>query len=248
MRRNPFAGKPLRAPANRVPARFTSPERAIAYHLGRMRFADGSEPRAYEGEKEEVGGEDRSPAELTRFLNDLRAGDEAARTVLLPELVRELRRLAERHFRREGGALTLQPTALVNEAYLKLFRQGTPDWNDRDHFFAVAARAMRQIMIDQARGRNRIKRGGDQRPVTLDEAMATAAGIDLELLDLHEGLEELEAMDPRQGRIVELKCFLGLGIEEVASVLGTSKSTVDREWRAGRAWLGRRLKKGRERG
>ncbi len=189
-----------------------------------------------------------SPAELTRFLNDLRGGDEAAGTTLLPALVSELRRLAERHFARGGVGNTLQPTALVNEAYLRLFQSGAPDWNDRDHFFAVAAKAMRQIMIDQARRRSSLKRGGGHQAVTLDEAMAVAAGIDVELLDLHEGLEQLEELDPRQGRIVELRYFLGLDVAEVAAVLGTSKSTVEREWRAGRAWLGQHLGKGRDRG
>ncbi len=186
--------------------------------------------------------------QLTRFLNDLREGDESASTTLLPILVSELRQLAKRHFARERPENTLQPTALVNEVYLKLFRSGTPDWNNRDHFFAIAARAMRQIMIDQARRRQSEKRGGANQAVTLDEAMAVAAGIDLELLDLHDGLEQLEQLDPRQSKIVELRYFLGLEVAEVATILGISQSSVEREWRAGRAWLGRHLRKGQHRG
>jgi len=199
------------------------------------------------GERKEgpVGG--LSDVGLTHYLNGLRAGDEAAGMTLLPALVSELRRLAEKHFARGGSGNTLQPTALVNEAYLKLFQSGTPDWNDRDHFFAVAAKAMRQIMIDQARRRSRLKRGGANKAVTLDEAMAIAAGIDIELLDLHEGLQELEQADPRQGRIMELRYFLGLEVTEVATILGVSQSTVEREWRAGRAWLGSYLGKGKSR-
>ena len=175
-------------------------------------------------------------------------GDEEAGTSLLPVLVAELRGLAERHFAAGRRGETLQPTALVNEVYLRLFRSGTPDWNSRDHFLAVAATAMRQIMIDQARRRQSVKRGGGQPGVTLDEAMAVAAGIDIELLDLHAALQELEELDPTQGRIVELRYFLGLEVAEVATVLGTSKSTVEREWRVGRAWLGQRLGKGESRG
>lgn len=192
--------------------------------------------------------EEISRAGLTRFLNDLREGDEAAGTTLLPVLVSELRKLAQRHFAAERGKNTLQPTALVNEVYLKLFRAGSPDWNDRDHFFAIAARAMRQIMIDQARRRRSQKRGGGNQAVTLDEAMAVAAGIDVELLDLHAGLEQLEELDPQQGKVMELRYFLGLEIAEVAAVMGISEPTARREWRAGRAWLGQHLGKGQNRG
>lgn len=185
---------------------------------------------------------DPKPAELTAFLDALRdGGAPEAEEALMPHLYAELRRIAEACMRDQRPNHTLQPTALVSEAYLKLFQRSEADWNDRKHFFALAARAMRQLLVDHARSRGRVKRGGGAEAVTLDVAVAAAGGIDHDVLDLDEALCELAELDEQQARVVELRTFAGLEMAQIAEVLGVSLSTVEREWRASRAWLGVRL-------
>jgi len=186
-----------------------------------------------------------APAELTRFLNALGRGELAAGNTLMPHVYEELRAIAEAHMRRQPRAGTLQPTVLVHEAFLKLFQSEGGAWQDRKHFFALAAKAMRQIVVDDARRRRSLKRDGGHELVTLGESLAGERGFDL--LDVHLALEELCLLDERQARVVELRYFGGLEMEEVALVMDTSKSTVEREWRAARAWLGLRLQDGEPR-
>ena len=165
------------------------------------------------------------------------AGD-AAPDVLPPEVYAELRRQAERAMRHEAGDHTLQATALVHEAWLRLADQHVR-WRDRAHFHGVAAQLMRRILVDHARARHAAKRGGGATRVTLDDAPAAEQGTDV--LALHEALERLAALDPDQARLVELRWFGGLSIEETGDVLGVSPATVKREWAIARAWLRREL-------
>jgi len=186
-----------------------------------------------------------SAAELTVFLDALRDGDAPeAEAALMPHLYAELRVIATACMRGQRPDHTLQPTALVSEAYLKLFQRTDAQWNDRKHFFALAAKAMRQLLVDHARGRSRAKRGGDRQQVTLDAAIAEAGAIDHDLLDLDAALSELAELDEQQARVVELRYFGGLEMAQIADVLGVSLSTVEREWRASRAWLGVRMGEG----
>jgi RNA polymerase sigma factor (TIGR02999 family) len=182
---------------------------------------------------------------VTQLLQAWGAGDPAALDALVPTVYAELRRIAARAMRRESAGHTLQPTALVGEAYLRLVDQSSADWRGRTHFFAVAAVAMRHIIIDQVRHRNRAKRGGDLRAVTLDDAVAPASDPDVDVFALYEALERLAALDPRQASIVEMRFFGGLSVEEVAEVLGVSKRTVEGEWSHARAWLRVELGRGR---
>jgi RNA polymerase sigma factor (TIGR02999 family) len=178
---------------------------------------------------------------LTSFLNELALGHAAAAEDLMPYVQAQLRGLAQSHLRGQPAGHTLQPTALVNEAFLRLFVPERCNWNDRRHFFALAAKVMRQILVDHARAQRRLKRGAGNLRVTLDERIVAREQDAPEVLDLDLALGELSALDERQGRIVELRFFGGLEVEEVAGVLALSKSTVEREWRAARAWLGVRL-------
>lgn len=156
-----------------------------------------------------------------------------------PEVIAELRRVAEVQLRGRRGH-TLQPTALVHEAWLRLARSSGA-WKDRKHFYTVAARAMRQILVDHARGKGRVKRDAGRPRITLDQCLVATPTDAPDVLDLHLALDQLGELDELQGRIVELRFFGGLGVEEVADLLEMSKSTVEREWRAARAWLGVRL-------
>ena len=174
---------------------------------------------------------------VTKLLRAWAQGDEAAGERLFPILYGELRRQAGRYMRRERRSHTLQPSGLVNEAYLRLAASPDLDWHDRAHFFAIAARVMRQVLVDHARRRRAAKREGCH--VTLDDADAPAAAPDL--LDLEHALEELAALDPRQARVVELRFFGGLDVDETADVMGLSARTVKREWQTARAWLQHRL-------
>lgn len=182
-----------------------------------------------------------SPHELTRFLNELTTGRTDRALTLMPYVYDQLRIIAHSHMRRPRGDTTLQPTELVHEAYLKLFDPEHVSWNDRKHFFALASKAMRQLMVDHARSRNRQKRGGGREELTLDEAFVAGGEMPFDLIDLDDALEALFALDERQGRIVELRYFGGLEVDQVAEVLSVSSSTVERDWRAARAWLGVRL-------
>jgi RNA polymerase sigma factor (TIGR02999 family) len=181
------------------------------------------------------------PQQITELLLAWGQGDEAARDRLIPQIYDELRRLARKHLRRERPGHTLQTSALVNEAYLRMAGQSV-SWQGRAHFFGIAARLMRQILVDHARLRDNAKHGGDWRRVSLD---AADAGHDqtTDILALDDALQALAQMSPQQSRIIELRFFGGLTIEETAEVLGVSHSTVEREWRVARAWLWRELQR-----
>lgn len=183
-----------------------------------------------------------APADVTQLLLDWRAGDEIAGERLLPVVYDELRRQAARAMRREGEH-TLQATALVHEAYLRLVDQRRVEWKNRAHFFGIAARVMRRVLVDHARARHAAKRGGGATAIALaDEGHADAnAPAPLDLLALHDALERLAALDADQARVVELRYFGGLSIEETAEAMGTSPATVKREWAVARAWLRREL-------
>jgi RNA polymerase sigma-70 factor, ECF subfamily len=179
----------------------------------------------------------RSPSEtVTEILSSWREGDAAAQHRLMPVVYEELHRLAERNLRRERSDHTLQPTALVNEAYLRLV-QADVEWDDRAHFYAVAARTMRRILVDYARARGRIKRGSGMDQVTLEEAIAAAPERGPDLVALDAALDRLAEQDERKARVVELHYFAGLRYDEVARVLGVSTATVDRDLRMAKAWL-----------
>ncbi|MDX1443355.1 MAG: sigma-70 family RNA polymerase sigma factor [Gammaproteobacteria bacterium] len=173
---------------------------------------------------------------LTRILQELADGNPAAQGELMDTVYHELRRLAQSQMRRERHGHTLQPTALVNEAYLRLLESGS-DWQNRRHFFGAAAEAMRRILIDHSRRRGAEKRGGGLRHVTLDGLEVEGDRMDIDLLELEEALTALEQHDERLARVVELRYFTGLGIEETADVLDISPATVKRDWAYGRAWL-----------
>jgi RNA polymerase sigma factor (TIGR02999 family) len=184
----------------------------------------------------------QSPEGITQLLIDWGHGDQAALEKLMPLVYSELRRLATNYLRRERTGHTLQPTALVNEAYLKLVNQQNAKWQNRAQFFAISAQLMRRILVDHARRRQAVKRGGSEQQrlsITTAEDLATQPAIDL--LALNEALDELAKMDPQQSRIVELKFFGGLSIDETAEVLGIGHATVEREWKSARAWLRRQL-------
>jgi RNA polymerase sigma-70 factor, ECF subfamily len=183
-----------------------------------------------------------APTGITQLLVDWGNGDQAALESLMPLVYNELRKLAGNYLRRERQGHTLQPTALVNEAYLKLIDQRNAKWQNRAQFFAVAARLMRRILVDHARAHQAGKRGGsDQQRLSITSAERIIQQPKVDLLALHEALEELAALDPQQERIVELRFFGGLSIEETAEVLGIGHATVERDWKMARAWLRREL-------
>jgi RNA polymerase sigma-70 factor (ECF subfamily) len=179
--------------------------------------------------------------EVTQLLGDWRGGDERVLEKLIPLVQPELRRLAHHYMSRERAGHTLQTTALLDEAYLLLADPSKPSWENRTHFFAAAAQLMRRIMVDHARERQALKRGGDALKVTLDEAALVTKRRSEELLALDEALERLSAQDPRKSQIVELRYFGGLKVEEVAQFLKLSRRTVEREWNMAKAWLYRAL-------
>lgn len=179
---------------------------------------------------------------VTQLLLKWNAGDPQALERLMPLVYSELRRLAANYLRRERQNHTLQPTALVNEAYLKLVDQKGARWQNRAQFYGVAAQLMRRILVDHARHRQAAKRGGsDQQRLSITSAGDLGEKPDLDLLALHEAMEELKTFDPQQERVVELRFFGGLSIEEVAEVLGIGHATVERDWKMARAWLRRKL-------
>src|SRR5712671_4387732 len=181
---------------------------------------------------------------LTGLLIEWREGDRAALDKLTPLVYDELRRIAHRYVQRERNGHTLGTTALVHEAYLRLAGQKKIEWQNRAHFFAVTAQVMRHILIDHARRRNYLKHGGDAQRVSLAEAELMSADRARELLALDDALAELAVFDLRKSRVVELRYFGGLGLEEAAEVLEVSVMTVRRDWRAAKAWLFRRMKEG----
>lgn len=160
---------------------------------------------------------------------------------LLPIVYQELRRLAASYLRRERPGQTLQPTALVHEAYMRLMKDRPDRWQNRAHFCAIAAHSMRQILIERARARGAIKRGGGGPRITLDDALVAGGERSIDLLALDQALERLAAMDPEQARLVELRFFGGLTVEETAEALDMSPATVKRHWTIARAWLAREL-------
>jgi RNA polymerase sigma factor (TIGR02999 family) len=178
---------------------------------------------------------------ITRLLHDWSSGDEEALNALIPLVHRELRLLARQHMRRERQQHTLQATALVSEAYLRLLELKQIQWEDREHFFAVAARLMRRILVDAARARNAQKRGVGEQPVPLEEAESAHRDPESDLLFVDEALQSLQALDKRKAQVVELRVFMGLSVEEAGEVLGVSAETVKRDWRLAKAWLKREL-------
>lgn len=184
-----------------------------------------------------------SSGNVTELLGQCREGKREALDVLIPLVYSELRRIAARYMKAEGASHTLQPTALVHEAYMRLVDQRDVEWQNRAHFFGVAAQLMRRLLVDHARGRNRQKRGGGLLLVTLEpnDVAGPAPDEGLDLVSLDGALERLTALSPQQGRIVELRYFGGLSIEETAEVLGVSTMTVKRGWAMARAWLHREL-------
>ena len=181
------------------------------------------------------------PGEVTQLLISWNNGDQEALDQLIPLVETELRRLARRFMRRERDDHTLQTSALINEAYVRLVGQQDVQWKDRAHFFAVAAQVMRHILIDHARRYQYAKRGGGAQKVALDEISDLSEQRAAELVALDDALIDLAELDPRKSQIVELRFFGGLSIEETAEVLSTSPATVMREWRAARAWLHRTI-------
>lgn len=187
-----------------------------------------------------------SPHEVTQLLNAASGGDSKAAEELLPLVYQELRKLARARMANEAPGQTLQPTALVHEAYMRLLGDADVKWDGRGHFFGAAARAMRRILVERARSRNRIKRGGDRQREVLSDDMAVASGSerdDEQLVALDGVLQKLEAYDSRKCDVVMLRYFAGLSIEETAAALGVSPATVKNEWAFARAWLHREMAK-----
>jgi RNA polymerase sigma factor (TIGR02999 family) len=179
--------------------------------------------------------------DVTQLLLAWRTGDQAAFEALMPLVYEELRRLAHRQLRNERPNHTLQTADLVNETYLRLVDSSRVQWQNRVHFLAVAGQAMRRILVDAARARRAQKRGGEQTRVPLDGALTIAAAANIDLIALDEALEALAAADERRSRVVELRFFGGLSVEETAAVLEISPDTVMRDWKVARAWLYQQL-------
>lgn len=184
------------------------------------------------------------PEKVSQLLLDWSKGDKAALDALVPLVHEELHRLAHHYMGGEHSGHTLQTTALINEAYLRLTDYRNMRWQNRTHFFAVAAQVMRRILVDYARSRHYAKRGGGDYQVSLDEAMVLSEDTSSELIAVEEALNDLAAFDPRKSQIVELRFFGGLNIEETAEVLAISPTTVKREWQRAKAWLYLAIKKG----
>ncbi len=184
---------------------------------------------------------DVTPANVTQLLADASAGKREALEALLPLVYDELRRQAAAYMRRERPGQTIQATALVHEAYLRLMKEPNTRWQNRAHFAAIAAHSMRQILVERARARKRLKRAGDQQRITLSDAIPAASAVPLDVEQLDDALGRLADMDPELARLVELRFFGGLSIEDTAEVLGVSPATVKRSWATARAWLKREM-------
>ncbi len=185
-----------------------------------------------------------SSDDITALLVDWNHGDQSALDKLLPLVERELHRLAHSYMRREDPNHTLQTTALINETYLRLIDQRKVQWQNRAHFFGIAARIMRRILLNYARDQNRLKRGGRAIHVSLSEAFIMPAEKDRELIALNDALDRLEAIDERKSKVVELRYFGGLSVEETAEVLKVSPITIMRDWQFAKAWLAREMQDG----
>ncbi len=185
-----------------------------------------------------------STSEVASLLEAWRNGDRTAPTKLMPLVYDELRRIARRYLAKERTGHTLQTTALVNEAYLKIAKQQAVQWKDRVHFFALASQAMRLLLVDHARRRGRVKRGGGPGCLSLDEDALANSDKGVDVLALHDALDRLAAIDPRKSQLVELRYFGGLNVEEIAEALGIAPITVKREWAKAKAWLYDQLQSG----
>ncbi len=182
-----------------------------------------------------------SAQDVTQLLQDWSQGNRAALELLTPVVYDELRRLAQYYMGRENAGHTLQATALVHEAYLRLFDQRRMQWQNRAHFFGIAAQMIRRILVDHARATRAAKRGGGAVALSLDEALGVAEKKDIEMIALDDALRTLAEVDPQQARIVEMRFFTGLTIEETAEALGISPATVKRDWVSAKAWLFREM-------
>lgn len=197
-----------------------------------MRYDTCTKCREYGGGMVESG-----EGEVTQLLARFRAGDREAESRLVPLVYGELRRLARMYLSREQAHVSLQPTALVHEAFLRLAGDGQPEWQNRAHFFAISARVMRQILVDRARRRGAFKRGGSRQKVELQDAIVFSEDKSEQLIALDQALSRLAQQDERQSQIVEMKFFGGLSTEDIARVLHLSPRTVKRDWMVARAWL-----------
>jgi RNA polymerase sigma factor (TIGR02999 family) len=205
-------------------------------HVPLKKFVEPSESAENSGQRVVIV-DANAPSEVTQLLLAWNKGDRDALDRLMPLVYAELRRLARRHMRSEGSEHTLQPTVLVNEAYIRLVGQNRVNWQSRAHFFGAAAQIIRRVLVDHARGRGRLKRGGNRAQADLNDAAGASAGLNVDVVALDEALSQLAKWDPQKERIVELRFFAGLSIEETAETLGISQATVKREWAAARAWL-----------
>lgn len=187
------------------------------------------------------GDDPTSQQAVTNLLVEWKEGSKAAMDLLTPLVYNELRRLAERYLRNERSAATLQPTALVHEAYLRLVAQSMPDWESRAHFFGVAAHLMRQILVDHARKHRSAKRGGGGERLSIDEIVGVAVSKPNDIIALDDALNTLGVIDERKAKVIELRFFGGLTVEETAVALGISSATIGREQRLAEAWLHRQL-------
>jgi RNA polymerase sigma factor (TIGR02999 family) len=187
-----------------------------------------------------------SPRDVTQLLQAWSRGEEQALQTLIPLIYRELRQRARRYMGRERAGHTLQTSALINEVYLRLVDAAPVAWESRSHFFAIAARMMRRILVDHARTRRSLKRGGEARPVSLDEELLVSPSPSRDLVSLEDALNALAALDSRKERVVELRFFGGLSVEETAEVLKVSPQTVLRDWKLAKVWLLREMKRGGE--
>jgi len=187
-----------------------------------------------------------APHHITQLLNEWGNGDRAALDRLMPLVYAELRRMARRHMNQQCPGHTLQTTALIHEAYMRLAGESAQRWDNRGHFFGVAAKAMRCVLVDHARSRRSAKRGGAVRPVTLDEDIHTSGERMAGLIALDDALTDLAKLHPRQCQVIELRFFAGLSVEETAAILKVSPDTVMRDWRAAKAWLERELNHGHD--
>ena len=183
------------------------------------------------------------PSDVTRLLQEWRDGNRDSLDALLPLVYKELRRLAHAHLRHERPDHTLQSAALVNEAYLRLVGLDTPQWESRTHFFAIAARLMRQVLVDYARRHQADKRGGGAYKVSLEAANDISCREDVDVVALDDALEALARIDARQSRVFELRFFCGLSLQEISLALDIAPATVQRDWTAARAWLYREMSK-----
>ena len=191
--------------------------------------------------KHDLGQMTPSPQQITQLLNKWSDGDQSARDQLMTLVYDELHRLAHQYMKRESPGNTLQTSALVNEAFVKLVDQRNVRWQNRAHFFGIAAQLMRRILVDYARSRHSAKRGGPARPVSFDEGLFVSDERSAEVVNVHEALERLTEFDARKSQIVELRFFGGLSIEETAEVLSVSPGTVMRDWTLAKAWLRREM-------